>query len=976
MDDGRFGGGTDAGDGMDGAGSSTIPIEPRDAPQLAQSALPIGEITVAEGPVHVTHADGTREDLGVGGQIFANDTVATESGGSVEIRFVDGTTFGLGGGAEMTIDRLVYDPAGSDNAMTLSVSGAFLFATGLIASADGDGMQVVTPPGTIGIRGTSVAGQIDPVQSGLLIALLRDLAGHVGIVQITNAAGTRTLDELFEATLLVDQNTPPGASFSLTSQQIQQFYGLLLQLNPELLLQNQSSLELEDIVPSAGGTEGKIISGEGINTQFLVGMLQGLTDFFGASLLGATLIGTLLPSGTLDDTDLANKDPSVGDDDTIPPEDENGQGGNGNDTIFGTPEADTLIGDDNSDTIFGDKSGDTIRGLGGPDLIFAQGGGDSVEGGDGDDTIQGGIDNDTACGEGGDDSVVGDLGDDSLCGGAGNDFIQGSNGSDTLSGEDGDDLLVGGDGTDTMSGGEGDDTVLGNAGGDTLAGDDGDDSVLGDAGDDSIDGGNGDDFLDGGIGNDTIDGGAGDDSIIGGGSGSEGPDGPVTPLVVGDRTPGVGGNALINGLGGPAGFGEQILNRNDDGSTGFIDVTSIFSGGMTFFGNTYTGFYINNNGNITFENPLSTFTPFALTGPTGNPIIAAFFADVDTRGTAAPAPTPGGNSTGSNLLYYDFDEENGVITITWDDVGYFANHTDKLNAFQLVIYDDGGGNFSFEFRYENIDWTTGDASGGSGGLGGTIVRAGWNSGTGTFFELPQSGNQAEALELETTSNAGTTQDGNWVFHVVNGVVVTEQENDLLRGGAGDDTIRGFGGDDTLLGGAGHDLLFGGDGDDLLEGGHDSTGGGHDALDGGDGADTLVFDDIATEYNGGNGVDALLISASGDFAQAPPGNFDGIEIVDMRGAGNKTLTLEAEDILDLAAGNNTGEVVEGGAIDLVVRGEEGDNVDLGTGGFTQIATGVTLGEEYGGASTSYDVWSNNAGAVVAVEQDVSVTAGSP
>ena len=53
-----------------------------------------------------------------------------------------------------------------------------------------------------------------------------------------------------------------------------------------------------------------------------------------------------------------------------------------------------------------------------------------------------------------------------------------------------------------------------------------------------------------------------------------------------------------------------------------------------------------------------------------------------------------------------------------------------------------------------------------------------------------------------------------------------------------------------------------------------------------------------------------------------------------------------------------------------------HVDLGTGGFTQIAAGVTLGEEYGGASASYDVWSNNAGAVVAVEQEVSVTAGSP
>jgi hypothetical protein len=53
----------------------------------------------------------------------------------------------------------------------------------------------------------------------------------------------------------------------------------------------------------------------------------------------------------------------------------------------------------------------------------------------------------------------------------------------------------------------------------------------------------------------------------------------------GDRHPGEGGNALINGLGGPAGFGEQFaLNIGDDNSSGFVDVTSIFPAGMNFFG--------------------------------------------------------------------------------------------------------------------------------------------------------------------------------------------------------------------------------------------------------------------------------------------------------------------------------------------------------------------------------------------------------
>src|SRR5437667_3702930 len=40
--------------------------------------------------------------------------------------------------------------------------------------------------------------------------------------------------------------------------------------------------------------------------------------------------------------------------------------------------------------------------------------------------------------------------------------------------------------------------------------------------------------------------------------------------------------------------------------------------------------YVNNNGNLTFDSPLSTFTPFNLL-QTSRLIVAPFFADVDTR---------------------------------------------------------------------------------------------------------------------------------------------------------------------------------------------------------------------------------------------------------------------------------------------------------------------------------------------------------
>lgn len=211
--------------------------------------------------------------------------------------------------------------------------------------------------------------------------------------------------------------------------------------------------------------------------------------------------------------------------------------------------------------------------------------------------------------------------------------------------------------------------------------------------------------------------------------------------------------SLVNGLGGSIGFGETILPVGDDNSSNRIDITSVFgSQGLNFFGHQYTALYVNNNGTVTFDGPLPAYTPTAITAANTTPIIAPFWGDVDTRRGAVTA-TPGGKSTGSDRVYYDLDAVNGVLTVTWDDVAYYNQHGDKLNAFQLQLVSLGNGDFDMVFRYEDINWTTGDASGGSSGLGGTVAVAGYTAGDGVnFFQLPQSGSQAGMLSLPTASN--------------------------------------------------------------------------------------------------------------------------------------------------------------------------------------------------------------------------------
>ncbi|ALC06474.1 hypothetical protein CDES_10490 [Corynebacterium deserti GIMN1.010] len=175
----------------------------------------------------------------------------------------------------------------------------------------------------------------------------------------------------------------------------------------------------------------------------------------------------------------------------------------------------------------------------------------------------------------------------------------------------------------------------------------------------------------------------------------------------------------------------EYLERNDDGSSGLVSLPFP----INFAGNFYEALYVNNNGNVTFNSPMSTYTPFALTGQTGVPIIAPFFADIDTRGD------------GSEVVSFAQSPAGDRFVVNWIDVGYFSGHTDKLVSAQLVLTNraettGATGDFDITFNYGSIQWETGDASNGVDGFGGSPVRAGYSLGTGesgTFFEMSGSG---------------------------------------------------------------------------------------------------------------------------------------------------------------------------------------------------------------------------------------------
>lgn len=217
--------------------------------------------------------------------------------------------------------------------------------------------------------------------------------------------------------------------------------------------------------------------------------------------------------------------------------------------------------------------------------------------------------------------------------------------------------------------------------------------------------------------------------------------------------------AILSGYGGSAGYGAQVMTPNDDASSSLLNLPF----GLNFYGTTYSNFYVNNNGNITFRAPVSEYTPspFPIAS---QPMIAPFWGDVDTRcGTCG-------------AVYVASPNENTVV-VTWDRVGYYSTHSNLTNTFQLVLRNNAAqgdpvyaaGGFDIQFRYGQLQWTTGDASGGSGGFGGTPAQAGLDAGDRTnYFTLPGS-RTAGVLNLANETNVPGGQAGLWTFAVRNGV---------------------------------------------------------------------------------------------------------------------------------------------------------------------------------------------------------------
>ncbi len=448
----------------------------------------------------------------------------------------------------------------------------------------------------------------------------------------------------------------------------------------------------------------------------------------------------------------------------------------------------------------------------------------------------------------GNNKLTGGSGNDRLDGNAGRDKIQGGSGNDTMSGGSGNDYFIDTVGRDHFSGGSGEDTVSfhsqtagltlnlatgknsdgdrytsiehaygSNKGSDYLTGDSDDNQLRGYGGADTLRGGTGDDTLNGGSGNDYLIDYSGRDQFIGG-----------------------SGEDTVSFHGRSGGVTVNLDTGKNSGGDRFSSIEHVYGS------NTGRDYLIGDSG----ENQLRGY------------------AGEDTlRGGTGDDTLNGG--TGNDYLI-DISGRDWFIGGAGEDTVSFHGGSGGVEVDLDTGKNSGGDRFSsIEHVYgsnKSRDRLTGDDDNNElRGYGGRDVLRGGkgndtlNGGTGNDYLIDTSGrdrfiggagedtvsfhSQSTGIKinLETGSNSGGDR-----YSSIEHIYGSNKGSDRITGDDDDNQLRGYAGNDTLTGGLGDDTLLGGSGSDRFV----FEAAGHDDIirDFQDGYDDIVFRDVNFDFN--------------------------------------------------------------------------------------------------------------------------------
>lgn len=129
---------------------------------LAQATeSPIGYVKTVSGDARIV-TGGQARPAAVGVPVHMGSTLQTGAKGSLGVTFRDETVMSFGPNTELTVDEYLYAPDKRDGKLgTRLTKGTLNYVSGAIAKLKPEAVQVRTPTGTIGVRGTRFVVKVD-----------------------------------------------------------------------------------------------------------------------------------------------------------------------------------------------------------------------------------------------------------------------------------------------------------------------------------------------------------------------------------------------------------------------------------------------------------------------------------------------------------------------------------------------------------------------------------------------------------------------------------------------------------------------------------------------------------------------------------------------------------------------------------------------------------------------------------------------
>jgi hypothetical protein len=177
----------------------------------AHAAVSAGKVKSIRGSATATTRTAEPRELQKGAQVFAGEKIDTGSRSFVLLEFADKTRFALGQNSTMEVNEFVYKgSAEEDTLATRVLKGAFRFVSGLISKRKPRSMAVrLGVIATIGLRGTTVAGEVDGDTAQVVLMDPED-PDRPTAIEVFNDFGAVTIDEPGFGTDIPDANSPPS----------------------------------------------------------------------------------------------------------------------------------------------------------------------------------------------------------------------------------------------------------------------------------------------------------------------------------------------------------------------------------------------------------------------------------------------------------------------------------------------------------------------------------------------------------------------------------------------------------------------------------------------------------------------------------------------------------------------------------------------------------------------------------------------